>query len=571
MTDSTKSGFFKSLFGGRKSDVRDVIPLHIPLTLKAEQDSEQNIEAMWHQVLQQRLGPLLLLQAADRYLEKINPLPLSYEQRNRISNLILNEVVAAVSSLFSHFFQQGGGIPETREQRETISSAVHAVGQLVINYKLLFRQDWADPDQDRTTQERILLVALRIFECARLEQLLLAFRYQKLPMHTWRDLNHLFFALRSDWDITAKYPLKVQWTVEDYVSSVELFPKLGNLEQLYLTIQLTGLLDVISWPVHLAYRVGRYLSAIEEPFIKDDERIADIPAGHCIVYYNQGVPPRFSRDRDLGGDSLLIDLNPILRRATQDRATLMSPAKTEAASAALHEIPERDRITFMDLLLHRVQPRQRHEPRQRLFSAHHARVYGGFDVVYRLFTDINRKDSDQHAVKEERLFWDTLAQHINLVARSEEGVSEPRWVVADEGPGGIQLHVREGEYGLPMYVGRLVAYNGSEDELAASRLGYVVRLQRLGDDEVEVAIARIRGEIRPAAVQDQDTMEERLMPVLLIRAQDGKLQLLCDNKYSLITGSRLAVMYGGHHHSGALGKVIIAQADFSVFELHTSE
>jgi len=72
-------------------------------------------------------------------------------------------------------------------------------------------------------------------------------------------------------------------------------------------------------------------------------------------------------------------------------------------------------------------------------------------------------------------------------------------------------------------------------------------------------------------VQDQDTMEERLMPVLLIRAQDGKLQLLCDNKYSLITGSRLAVMYGGHHHSGALGKVIIAQADFSVFELHTSE
>lgn len=571
MTDSTKSGFFKSLFGGRKTHDRGAIPLHIPLTLKAEKDAEQNIEAMWNQVLQQRLGPLLVLQAANRYLEKINPLPLSYEQRARINSILLNEVVTAVSSLFSRFFQQGGGIPETREQRETISHAVRAVGQLAINYKLLFRQDWVEPDQSRATQERTLVVALRIFECARLEQLLLAFRYQKLPMHTWRDVNQLFFAVRNDWDMTAKYPLKIQWVVEDSVSNVELFPKTASLEQLYLAIQLTGLLDVISWPVHLAYRVGRYLSAIEEPFIKDDERIEDIPAGHCIVYHDQGGPPRFSRNSDQRGASLLIDLNPILRRATQDRLAHMSAAKTSTASAPLQEIPERDRITFLDLLLHRVQPRQRHEPRQRAFDARHARVYGGFAAVYRLFNDIHRKDSDRDTVKQERRFWDTLAEHTNIVAESEEGVSEPRWVIADEGSGGVQLHVREGEYGLPIYVGRLVAYNSSEDELAAARLGYVVRLQRMGDDEVEVAIARIRGEIQPAVVEDQDTMEQRPLPALLIRAKDGKLRLLCDNKHSLITGDRLAVMSGGHHHSGALGEVVIAQADFSVFELHTSE
>ena len=135
MTDSTKSGFFKSLFGGRKADVRDVIPLHIPLTLQVGKETEQNIEAMWNQVLQQRLGPLLLLQATNRYLEKVNPLPLSNEQRARISNMVLNEVVVAVGSLFSRFFQQGGGIPETREQRETISLAMRAIEQLAINYR----------------------------------------------------------------------------------------------------------------------------------------------------------------------------------------------------------------------------------------------------------------------------------------------------------------------------------------------------------------------------------------------------------------------------------------------------
>ena len=571
MADSTKSGLFKSLFGSRKKNTdRQVVALYIPLTLQVGKDIGQNIEAMWNQLIQQRLGPLLLLQAANRYLDKINPLPMSYEQRARISNIVLNEVVAAVSSLFAHFFQQGGGIPETREQRETISHAVRAVEQLAINYKLLFRQDWVDPDQGHATRDRTLMVALRIFECARFEQLLLAFRYQKLPDYIWRDVNHLFFALRSDWDMKAKYPLKVQWTVEDRVSSVELFPKTSNLEQLYLAIELTGLLDVISWPVHLAYRVVRYLSVIEEPFIKDDESIGDVPAGHCIIYHDQAAPPQFSRTSDQGEASLLIDLNPILRQATEDRLTLMSAADTSSVSPPIQEIPERERIIFLDLLLHRVQPRQRYEPRQRVFGGQHARLYGGFDTVYRLFDDINRKDSDKETVKQERRFWDALAEHINIVAENEEGISEPRWVVADEGAGGIQLHVQEGEYGLPVYVGRLVAYNSKEDEFAASRLGYVVRLQRIGDDEVQVAIARIAGEILPVVVVVEDGMEQEPLPALMIRAKDGKLQLLCDNKHNFITGDRLAVMFADHRHSAALGEAIIAQTDFSLFELHTS-
>ena len=571
MTGNKKSSFFKSLFGAHKEGERGVIPLHIPITLKMDKDAEENVEGMWNQVLQQRLGPLLLLQAASRYLEKINPLPLSYEQRNRISNIVLGEVVSAVSSLFSRFFQQGGGIPETREQRDTISHAVRAVEQLAVNYKLLFRQDWVEPEQGHATQERILLMTLRVFECARLEQLLLAFRYQKLPVHAWRDINQLYFALHDDWDMKVKYPLKIHWAVEDAMSSVDLFPKTANLEQLFLAIQLTGLLDVISWPVHLAYRVGRYLGAIEEPFIKDDDRLGDIPAGHCIVYHDQGGPPRFSRNSEQGRSSLLIDLNPILRRAVQDRSVLMADAKSSSVSATLQEIPECDRVTFLDLLLHRVQPRQRHEPRRRAFNARFARVYGGFDMVYRLFKDMHRGENDRDAARDNRHFWDALAEHISLVAEKQEGVNEPRWVIADEGAGGIQLQVREGEYGLPLYVGRLVAYSDSEDTLDASRLGYVVRLQRTGDEEVEVAIARIRGEIQPTVVEDQDSMERRPLPGLLIRAKDGNLQLLCENKYSLITGERLAVMDGDHRRSGALGKLVISQSDFSVFQLHTSE
>lgn len=573
MKDSDKPGFFKSLFDfGRKAPVRAAIPLYIPVPmLKAEKETATNIEAVWNKVTQQRLGPLVILQEANRYLEKINPLPLPYEQRMRLTNILLTEVATAIGNLFARFFHRGGGIPEMREQREGISHAVRAAEQLTISYKLLFRQDWADPAQDRIAQEKMIVVVLRILECVRLEQLLRAFRYQKLPQHVWRDSNQIFFALRGGWDIKAKYPLKIRLSVEDNASRVDLFPQTASVEQLYLSIQLTGLLDVISWPINLMFRVDCYLSDIEAPLTGNDDKGEVVPPGHIIVYRNQGTPPRFSRSQDQLGEALLIDLNPIVQRVTQDRAALVSSAAAPIASETLRQISEQDRIPFLDMLLHRLQPQQRRDERHRVFDTRRARVYGGFETVYRLFRDTRRKDKDQEDVVDERQFLDGLAEYAGSVTDGDDASLEPRWVIADEGFGGVQLRQQECEYSVPLYVGRLVAYNSGGEDLAGAHLGYVVRLQRLGDDEVEVAIARFREDIHVVVVEDLDAMDQRTVPALLIRTLEGKLRLLCDNKHKFISGERLAVVDDVHHYTGALGDTILAQPDFTVFELHTAQ
>ena len=173
MNDSEKPGFFKSLFGQapKPPPLRASIPLYIPVpTPRAEKEPTANagIETAWSHVMQNRLGPLLILQEANRYLEKINPMALPYEQRVRLSNIVLDEVTAAIGTLFSRFFNQGGGIPETREQRESISHAVRAAEQLAISYKLLFREEWAGAAEDRAAQEKITVLVLRILECVRL-------------------------------------------------------------------------------------------------------------------------------------------------------------------------------------------------------------------------------------------------------------------------------------------------------------------------------------------------------------------------------------------------------------------
>lgn len=574
MNLSEKQGFFKSLFGGgRKEATRPPVPLYIPIPVsKAEKEPLPNIEAMWNQVTQRQLGSLLLLQEINRYLDKVNPLPLPDEQRFRMSNILLAEVGEAISRLFSRFYQQGGGIPETREQRESISHAVRAAEQLAISYKLLFRFGWADPAEDRDAQDRLLLAVLRVLECVCLEQLLRAFRYQKLPQHAWRDSNQLYFALRDGWNVTAKFPLKLRFVVKDSVSSLEMFPKMASIEQLYVSLQLTGLLDVISWPVHLMYRVSGYLSEIDPPLIRDDDRGESVPPGHIIIYRNRGAQPSFQRSQDQLGESLLIDLDAVIRRVRRDRAALLSSPAASAVSRTLDAIPERDRAVFLALLLHRLQPQQRRDTRQRVFDARRARVYGGFDAVYRLYQDIARHEMGQEGVVKERRFWDSLAEFSSIVSEGDGAISEPRWVIADEGPGGMQLRQREGEYSMPLYVGRLVAYNTVEAGIADSRVGYVVRIQRINDDEVEVAIAHLRGEAKAAAVvEDLDDMDQRTVPALLIRTEDGKLQLLCDNKYKFVTGERLGVINDVHHYTGALGDIVLAQTDFTIFDLHTAE
>lgn len=552
---------------------RPPLALYIPVPApKAEKETLPNIEAVWNQVIERRLDPLQLLQEANRYLDKINGLPLPYAQRMRIGNILLGEVAAAVTGLFARFFQQGGGIPETREQRESISYAVRAAEQLGIGYKLLFRQDWGgEPGADRARDERLQTAALRILECIRLEQLLRAFRYQKLPPFAWRDANQLYFALRDGWSVAAAFPLKLCFTVEDATARIELLPAAASLEQLYLAIQLTGLLDVISWPVPLMYRVGAYLHGLQQgPRITDDDRSEALPPGYVVVYRNAGASPAFDRSREQLGEALLIDVTPIMRQATQDRAALTA-SPTEPVAEALRVIPERNRVQFLDMLLKRLQPQQRREPRQRVFDAHRARVYGGFEAVYRLFRETARGQAGEGVPKEPR-FWDRLAESSSAVAApGADSAAESRWVVADLGPGGIQLRQQENDYSMPLFVGRLVAYNAGDEGIGDSRLGYLVRMQRLGGDEVEVAIARLQGRIRATVVEELDALEQRALPALLIQDHDGKLRLLCDNRHGFTTGERLAVVNDDHHYTGTLGEVALNQGDFTVFELHPAK
>ena len=560
--------FFRTLFGGgRRTRRRPPLPLYVPLQARPDKESPHNIEALWNQVTERRPGPLLLMQELNRYLDRINPLPLPQEQRMRIGNILLGELGAAATGLFARFFPQGGGIPETREQRDGISHAVRATEQLGISYKLLFRRAWGgEPCVDHGAEEELLTTALRVLECLRLEQMLRAFRYQKLPQYAWRDAHQLLFALRDGWPVTTRLPLKLRFSIEDAGGRLELLPPSASVEELYRSLALTGLLDVISWPIPLMCRTGPYLDHLGElpPIVVDHGKA--LASGQAVIYRDRGAPPSFERSRDPLGESLLIDLTPLLRQAGEEHVALRAAPAETLEGESLRGLAPGEREVFLELLLQHLQPQQRHDPRQRVFETHRARVYAGFEPIYRLFREIARKQIQEPPLQE------ALQEHASeRAAPDTAGLADLGWVVADEGPGGVQLRRREQAYSLPLFVGRLVAYNTGDHDIGDTRLGYLVRIQRQGDDEVEVAIARLQGRIRAAMVDQLEAKEGHSLPVLLIQDRDGKARLLCDNRHTFLCGERLAVVDGDHHYTAALGDAVLARGDFTLFDLHTAE
>src|SRR3569623_270780 len=417
MKEHSNSGLFKSLFGGRRPvPVRAKLPLYIPVVSRPDRPQDE-VETLLDGLLRLDHPPVVLFMEAARLLDRLNPLPLAPEQRLRVTNMILSEVNDAFGALFPRFVDQGSGVPETREQRAGISHGVRAVELLAISYKLAFQQDYAGLGDEPARKERLGIVTLRIMELIRVEQLLRAFRYQQLPRHAWRDCNQLFFSASAYADVRVTHVLKLRIFNSATLPPRGLFPEMGSIEQLYLSIQVTGLLDVISWPTHLMYIVDRYLASLDPTLLTQRETDQELDQGQVIIYRNQGVPPRFERSKDELGDAVRVDLRPLLERAAADR----------------------------------------------------------------------------------------------------------------------------------------------------------LALQRVGDGEVEVAIARLRDSAAAVVVEELDSTDQHTLPAVLIHDPAGKLHLLCDYRQRIMTGDRLAVFANGNTYTGAVGEISLSKPEFVMFRLHTAD
>lgn len=155
------------------------------------------------------------------------------------------------------------------------------------------------------------------------------------------------------------------------------------------------------------------------------------------------------------------------------------------------------------------------------------------------------------------------------IVKGNDDAPPPRWIVANESEGGVQFRIQESQYAMPLHMGRLMAYTFGNDD--RPKLGYVTRLQRVGEREVEVAIARLRETATAVVVEDLASSDQHTLPALLIREPNGGLQLLCDYRHGVTTGNHLSILANGQSHTGVVGEACLNKPEFVIFRLHTAE
>jgi len=539
-------------------------PLHVTVPTERPEDLqlETDPEVLRQRLMRVRYGPVPVLRELDRYLERLHRARLPAQLRGELLALALGETVRAARELARRYRQQGGGIPEPAELGLGLGEAIHVAEQVGAGYKLLFLTFLG---QGETSPAEA--AAVRTLELLWLEQLLRGLRYQRLPARAWQDLNRIHQAARERGLEGRPHPLKVRLEVGPGQGAAVLQPpERLSLGQLYLLIQLKGLLDTTSWPLDQALRLDAYLAPLLGRLRVVEHGGGMVPQYHVAVEPHQARPPRLRWRQHPPAGALLLDLRPLLAQVKTDQRVLAGeeaarrPSPSPAPSPALEGLSPGERQAFLAQLQHLLLPRERLARRQRIYGLRYARLYVGFEDVHRLYRDL------AVGAERDRAFWDRLAAYSQAVAEDEDPAAA-RWVVADEGTGGMQLRIQESRYSTPLQVGRLVAYGLCEDPPQQVRLGRVVRLERAGEREVEIAIARLPGEVRAVAVVGEDGAE---LPALLLEGTAGGHRLLADPDHPLVPGHhlRLRPWDGGPERHGTLGGPRLGTQDFTLFDLH---
>ena len=237
-------------------------------------------------------------------------------------------------------------------------------------------------------------------------------------------------------------------------------------------------------------------------------------------------------------------------------------------SKPLLDLDTEDRIPVLELILVSLKSRERQQKRHAVFAEQNLRVYFGCKDVNKLMADLI--DPDVKRVLEAREFVDTLAQQSAMVAGDDTKHMNSSWRMMNFSAGGMLIGTEESTFNSPIQIGQMVAVSPSDD-VKKQTVGYVCRIVRPHDNQIEVAITRIANHVEASIIQTQEEVQQnRGHPSLLMNDGTGKWQIAVNRKSDFISGMPLKLTRGdGSKLPVRLGEVCMKKRDFSVFELRS--
>ncbi len=520
----------------------------------SKKDLEPRIQ-FWKEL---EIHPIELLRDIDRYLKRINGEPVADSVRTAWVDQALKHACPAIRKIYSDQYKVES-LPEPHDRREGIVAASNVCNQLAAGYKRQLLSDYSLPDSRyEPVRQQVRLNTLRIFELIRMEQRLRSMRYQKLPDTIWRDCNRIFFAVSQCEETTEVRPVMPCLQVQLDSKAREL----GRIQQqttsirdAYLVIQLYGLMDTNSVSAQNMHVIDAYLSRVVNRLeIKDDDG-SDLPPGEIIIYSNQKAPAYYKRQdttQALADDvkkeqvsAVRVDLIPLemLLKQEQKKLHALFEAELEGKEKAVTDKEDLARLSIVDLMCNRLRLRERQEERQKILGQEVLFVYNGFMQVYKYLVELKLKEDDEHQdVVAENVLREALAGRSALIASGVQSSEYGQWFIEDKSQGGVQIRTEESQFTTEMFVGQILAFNYSREELQTPILGYVTRLSRSTVGEIGVTIQVLSRNPLPTAVQSEFLKKNDMaFPAILLENDDSetKLRLVLHHSHHLTPGTEV--------------------------------
>lgn len=576
VTASTVSQLWKTLRQGGVADlpVRELrLKFDLPHLLRERRGRPETNPGRLNSDLNEHVDkPLEMMEFSIAYLESISRHKVSARKRLALLDLVLRHNAALIGGIYLRYRDQPG-VPESEARRCNIDRASSLLRNLITGYEQVFSHDYTLPDfLYAHSRERLQVVGARILELIFSLQRFHAMRYQPLTSLYWRDCNQVFFILRQyeKTDVPMRLSGCIRMQLRGGPESNGAGNQMATAEQLYLGIQLLGIVDPMTWPSHQVHIIDAYLKHVEPRISIKPDQPGDVPSAHVLTMFALDRPPLYARG-ETWKSGLLIDVGELKKQINNDHASVFSlpPAEAlEKISPPLSVLDDEDRQLFIDTLRQKLHPRQRRDHRNIINEFRDMNVFFGFMAVH------NRLISEQQPKRKSEKAKDTLAELLAgrsaMLAEDSREVSEGQWFVVNDSEGGLNIKTRETRYTTSMSIGQMVLIRKLQGT-GEPQLGYVARLGRLNGSEISVVIVKISSYIEAVAIQNAEMHRaEQAWPAFLMRNVEGRWQLALHSNNKFESGQQVFVRRNKQITSVLLGEVAHSHQEFFVYSLRAA-
>ncbi len=553
--------------------------------------------------------PTELLRKIDGYLQRVNTEKMRNSKRMAWIEHALQYACPAMRKIYSEHYKSEA-LPESHDRREGLMAAISVCSQLAVGYKRQLNEDFALPDvRYARVRPRVRHHALRILELLRMEQRLRAMRYQKLSEKSWQDCHQIFFALSQCEDIDEKrLSLNCLQVLLDSSAndSTRRMPIMTSLNLVYLSIQFNGLFNISALLCQKLHVVDAQIANVIDSITIIPDHGKKLGRGKLLIYHGQDCPPYFKRQDEIQrekqlawlkargefctGEALsseyklravIVDISPLdailmkehqrllARFESQDFIEGVKKKETKNKYNTIADQDDLANLLTIDAMCDGLQLKQRKEEREYILGQKILYVYNGFMSVYKLLVDLaTEKNNENPGLASDNDLRDALAGRSALIAADLQDNEFGQWFVVDKSEGGVHIKTRESEFTTALFIGQVVAFAYSREELAKPTLGYVVRLRRSISKEIEVTIRILSKNIVATAVQnDFLTQNDMALPAIVLENDDtAGRRLMLHHSHRLSSGTLIKTELD-QQQTEIISEMLKIQREFVVYSL----